>query len=145
MCYIQLRRTVVVVVSLITSCTFSRVLECLTSFLELVVAGIAGSPHMISATIISVSRVVYEFRSEYSTGINNRFCQLFGLKSPSVVWFLQTRNSIHFEFSVVFQTRFPVHYWSSLFKAFLFACDPLPEKWLSLALVSLRYGYSPCI
>ena len=47
------------------------VLECLTSFLELVVAGIAGSPHMISATIISVSRVVYEFRSEYSTKINN--------------------------------------------------------------------------
>lgn len=38
--------------------------ECLTSFLELVVAGIAGSPHMISATVISVARVVYEFRSE---------------------------------------------------------------------------------
>ena len=38
--------------------------ECLTSFLELVVAGIAGSPHMISATVISVARVVYEFRSK---------------------------------------------------------------------------------
>lgn len=45
--------------------------ECLTSFLELVVAGIAGSPHMISATVISVSRVVYEFRSKYSAVAHN--------------------------------------------------------------------------
>ena len=43
---------------------FVLLLECLTSFLELVVAGIAGSPHMISATVISVARVVYEFRSK---------------------------------------------------------------------------------
>ena len=43
---------------------FVLLLECLTSFLELVAAGIAGSPHMISATVISVARVVYEFRSK---------------------------------------------------------------------------------
>lgn len=37
------------------------------------VAGIAGSPHMISATIISLSKVVYEFRREYSTSIKSTF------------------------------------------------------------------------
>ena len=57
--------------SLITICTFDRVIECLMSFLELVVTGIAGSPHMISATVISLSRVVYEFRSEYETALTD--------------------------------------------------------------------------
>jgi len=49
--------------------------ECLTSFLELVAAGIAGSPHMISATIISVSRVVYEFRSEIPSALLEQLIQ----------------------------------------------------------------------
>ncbi|KAJ7336525.1 pre-rRNA processing protein [Desmophyllum pertusum] len=49
--------------------------ECLTSFLELVIAGIAGSPHMISATIISVSRVLYEFRSEIPSAILEQLIQ----------------------------------------------------------------------
>lgn len=49
--------------------------ECLTSFLELVVAGIAGSPHMISATVISVSRVVYEFRSEIPSALLEQLIQ----------------------------------------------------------------------
>ena len=38
--------------------------ECISSYLDLVVAGLAGSPQMISATIIAISRVLYEFRGE---------------------------------------------------------------------------------
>lgn len=53
---------------------FVLLLECLTSFLELVVAGIAGSPHMISATVISVARVVYEFRSKYCDTVEPLLC-----------------------------------------------------------------------
>ena len=86
MCCVYLTSTIPIVDVVVVSHVPSfDVLECLTSFLELVVAGIAGSPHMISATIISVSRVVYEFRSEYSTGINNIFCETFCLKCFGVV------------------------------------------------------------
>ena len=67
------------------------------------VAGIAGSPHMISATIISVSRVVYEFRSEYSTRINNSFCKLFGLKWLGVILVYDYNNLIHLEFLLSFR------------------------------------------
>lgn len=61
-------------------------LECLTSFLELVAAGIAGSPHMISATIISVSRVVYEFRSKYPIAI----CHLVFKREKKVVKYINS-------------------------------------------------------
>lgn len=49
--------------------------ECLISFLELVVAGIAGSPHMISATIISLSKVVYEFRHDVPSALLEKLIQ----------------------------------------------------------------------
>lgn len=72
-------------------------LESMISFLELVAAGIAGSPHMISATIISVSKIVYEFRGKpkacasatrrpESTRASFGFCRCSGLKSRSDPW-----------------------------------------------------------
>lgn len=51
--------------------------ECLTSFLELLVAGIAGSPFMISATIVSVSRVIYEFKDEIPSALLEQLMQGF--------------------------------------------------------------------
>lgn len=59
--------------------------ESMTSFLELVAAGIAGSPHMISATIISVSKIVYEFRGEIPSSLLETLIQgmLVCLKSKA--------------------------------------------------------------
>lgn len=36
-------------------------------YFSLVLAGLAGSPQMVSCTLISLSRLVYEFHGEYST------------------------------------------------------------------------------
>lgn len=35
--------------------------ESVTQYMKLVLAGLAGSAHMVSATVISLSRLLYEF------------------------------------------------------------------------------------
>ena len=35
--------------------------ESVTQYMKVVLAGLAGSPHMVSATVISLSRLLYEF------------------------------------------------------------------------------------
>lgn len=47
--------------------TFS---ESVTEYLTRVLAGLAGSTHMVAATIISLSRLVYEFHGNQYTQLS---------------------------------------------------------------------------
>ncbi|XP_071947906.1 RRP12-like protein [Antedon mediterranea] len=63
--------------------------ECLGQFLDLVVAGFAGSPQMISATILSLTRIVYEYR-EILTGetlkqLITAMCTLLSSRTREIV------------------------------------------------------------
>ncbi|XP_033098395.1 RRP12-like protein isoform X2 [Anneissia japonica] len=63
--------------------------ECLGKFLDLVVAGFAGSPQMISATILSLTRIVYEYK-EILTGetldqMITAMCTLLSSKTREIV------------------------------------------------------------
>ena len=37
----------------------------LMDFFELVLAGLAGSPHMVACTILGLTKLLYEFRGEF--------------------------------------------------------------------------------
>ena len=39
--------------------------EAATQFLTKMLAGLAGSPHLISGTVLSLSRLVYEFHGKH--------------------------------------------------------------------------------
>ena len=39
--------------------------EAVTRYMHLVLAGLAGSAHMVSASVISLSRLVYEFHGQW--------------------------------------------------------------------------------
>ncbi|EDO48743.1 predicted protein [Nematostella vectensis] len=59
--------------------------EGLVAYLELVLAGLAGSPHMVSATIISISRLVFEFRGDIPSKVMEQLIEsvLVCLKSKT--------------------------------------------------------------
>lgn len=44
---------------------FNRSAECVSDYLLTVLAGLAGSTHMVSATLLALARLVYEFHGMY--------------------------------------------------------------------------------
>ena len=42
--------------------------DAATQFLTKMLAGLAGSPHLVSGTVLSLSRLVYEFHGKHRIG-----------------------------------------------------------------------------
>ncbi|KAK3094601.1 hypothetical protein FSP39_003915 [Pinctada imbricata] len=63
--------------------------EALHSYFKLVMAGLAGSPQMISATLLALTRILYEFKDEIDSGlldvIVDTLCLLLTSKPREVV------------------------------------------------------------
>ena len=60
--------------SVITS-TYHHQIDSITRYMNIVLAGLAGSAHMMSASVISLSRLVYEFHGKLVAMVNWLPCQ----------------------------------------------------------------------
>ena len=56
------------------SYVYVYLLEALKDYFVVVLAGLAGSPHMVSATLLSLSRLVYEFHGRLCMCVEICFC-----------------------------------------------------------------------
>ncbi|GIY69271.1 RRP12-like protein [Caerostris darwini] len=62
---------------------------CLKEYMTYLLAGLAGNPHFISATVLAVGRVMYEFKDELDSDIISNLisimCELVKAKSREIV------------------------------------------------------------
>lgn len=83
----------------------------ISDYFSIVIAGLAGSPHMISATVVSLSRMVYQFRdhmpSEQMSQVLEAACILLQCKSREVI--KSVLGFIKVAIAVLPSTDFEIH------------------------------------